>query len=445
MSSVCASNRGWLSGALGTARQSAVAEWRRHRVLWVTSAVLLLLSAIYVGRGLRQLVFQNELAVDLQMRWLEQRYVYNGQNPYDVVELVHAQKFNLPLPECTRDNRVDPEIGKLYHRAGGYPPWTFLTVAPIVLPTQWHFATTYFAILNVLALAITFVWAYLIGRPHSQAGGVFLGAAAVAVFGNFRSLQVGQYGILVNALLIGVYWLVQKRRPVAGGILFGLATLKPQISVLFGLSFLARRQWRALVAATAYVVLATLFTWVMTKTNPIEMLEQMYALAQRWAYHPNPFIHEQIGLGCNSFTSVLIDLQLAPRVATPLAAITGLLLTGVLMWLWQNSSTLTLFAIVATTGRLWSYHRPYDDVMLIFLIVALGKLVITHRSMGTVFAFCLVGLSLWAPFPKAFPPLPVQIAIISSWLFGLAVLLMWEPRADQIKDQINLNETIASV
>jgi len=373
------------------------------------------------------------------MRWLEQRYVYNRQNPYDVVQLVRAQRFNLTLPECTRDNRVDPEIGKPYQRAGGYPPWTFPTVAPIVLPTQWHFTATYFALLNVLALTITFVWAYQIGRPHSRAGGVFLGAAAVAVFGHYRSLQVGQYAILVNALLIGVYWLVQKSRPFASGILFGLAMLKPQISVLFALGFLVRRQWRALAAATAYVVLASLVTWVMTRTNPIEMLAQMYTLAQGWADHPNPSIHEQIPLGCNSFSSLLLDLHLDRKVATPLAAITGLLLAAVLMWLWRNSSTLTLFAIAATTGRLWSYHRPYDDVMLIFLMVALGKLVMTHRSIGTVLAFCLVGLSLWAPFPIRFPPLALQIALMSSWLFGLAILLAWEPRSGWIEDQINLN------
>ena len=120
--------------------------------------------------------------------------------------------------------------------------------------------------------------------------------------------------------------------------------------------------------------------------------------------------NEQIAMGISSFSSVLLDLHLDRKIATPLAAITGLLLAGVLMWLWRNSSTLTLFAIAATTGRLWAYHRPYDDVMLIFLIVALGKLVMTHRSIGTVFAFCLVGLSLWAPFPKRTIPLPLQIA-----------------------------------
>jgi hypothetical protein len=182
------------------------------------------------------------------------------------------------------------------------------------------------------------------------------------------------------------------------------------------------------------VGLASLVTWAMTRTNPIEMLAQMYALAQQWADNPNPWIQEQISLGCNSFSSLLIDLHLDKKFATPLAAITGLLLAGVLFSLWRNSSTLVLFAIAATVGRLWSYHRAYDDVMLIFLLVALGKLVLRHRSTGTVLAFCLVGLSLWAPFPIKFPPLAIQIAVMSSWLFGLAILLAWEPRSGSIEE-----------
>jgi uncharacterized membrane protein YczE len=444
MSSLAASNQGWVASPIQTTGQHAITGWRRHLLLYVASAALLLLGATYVGYGLRHLVSTQKPATDLHMRWLEQRYVYNGQNPYDVIKVVRSRLFDLPPPECPRDNRVDPRIGKPYQRAGGYPPWAFPSVAPIVLPTRWPVTTAYFALVNILALTITFIWAYRIGRPHGPAGGVFLGAAAVAVFGNYRSLQVGQYSILVTSLLIGVYWLVQKNKAVAGGIVFGLAALKPQVSAVFGLGFVVRRQWRALAAATAYVVVASIITWVLTKTDPIEMLQQMYALGQSWVDHPNPRVHEQIPMGSCSFSSVLLDLHLERTIATPLAAIVGFTLAGVLMWLWRDSSTLTLFAIAATTGRLWSYHRPYDDVMLIFLLVALGKLTLTHRSIGTVLAFCLVGLSLWAWFPIKFPPLALQIAIMSSWLFGLAVLLAWEPRSGQVGAQIDLNESTVS-
>jgi hypothetical protein len=255
---------------------------------------------------------------------------------------------------------------------------------------------------------------------------------------------VGQYGILINAMLIGVYWLTERRKNVEGGILFGMATLKPQISVPFGLIFLVRKYWKALAAASAYVVVASVFTWVMTRTNPIEMLQQMYALAQNWAEHPNPNINEQIPMGSSSFLSVLLRLHVDKKIATPLAAITGMVLAMALTWLWRNSSTLTLFAIAATTGRLWSYHRPYDDVMLIFLIVPLGKLVLAHRSIGTVLPFLLVGISLWTPFKGYYPALGLQIVQILIWLLGLATVLAWEPRSGLAKDQMVLDAAIAA-
>src|SRR6516225_6698343 len=126
-----------------TALRNAFAEWCRHPVLWTVSGALLALSAAWIVVGFNYLIV-HPYAVDLEMRWMEQRYVYNGQNPYDVVELVSALRDHRPLPECTRDNRVDPRIGAPYHRAGGYPPWAFPTVALFVLPTEFLYTRIYF-------------------------------------------------------------------------------------------------------------------------------------------------------------------------------------------------------------------------------------------------------------------------------------------------------------
>lgn len=189
------------------------------------------------------------------------------------------------------------------------------------------------------------------------------------------------------------------------------------------------------------MVLASLFTWAMTRTNPVEMLQQMYALAQGWVDHPDPRINEQHPIGTSSFSTVMLALHVDRKIATPLAAITGLFVCGILAWLWRRSSTLTLFAIAATLGRLWSYHMAYDDVMMIFLIVALGRLALMHPSKATVFAFCIVGLSLWAPLPKSNPLAP-QFAQIGSWLLGLSILLAWEPQSSQIEDHFDLDEKV---
>jgi hypothetical protein len=424
----------------------AVGGWRRHPILWTGSVPLLFLSAAWIVMGYNYLLV-HPYAVDLEMRWVEQRYVYNGQNPYDVVELVSALRDHRPLPECTRDNRVDPGIGPPYHRSGGYPPWAFPTTALFVLPTQFRFTRIYFGVLDALALAITFVWAYHIGRRHSRAGGVFLGAAALAIFGHCVALRVGQYSILVNILLVGMYVLVERQKPVLAGIAYGMAALKPQISALFALIFLVRRQWKSLAAATAYLVIASLVTWAFTKTDPLEMLTQMQALAHRWTYHPDAF-NRQLDVklrgpfpqGYSSFSTLLMQWHVDWTIATSLGAVLGLLTAALLLWFWRNSSTLSMFAVAATLGRLWSYHLPYDDVMLIFLVAALGERVLTRPSIWSVLALSLVGISLWTPMRGwGTPyPLPFQIAQISSWLFGLTVLLASQPRFSRRDDKSKL-------
>jgi len=399
---------------------------RRQHILWAVAAVLLLVGAAYLGRGFTFLLLQRYSLTDFKHRWGEQRYVYNGQNPYDVVELIAAQHAKQPPPECSRDNRVDPRIGPLYFRQGGYPPWAFVTGALFVLPAAFPIACNYYAVLNALALVLTFLWAYHMGRSHSRASGLVLGAAALAIFGNYKTLQVGQYGILVNGLLIGLYYLLVRHRRWLAGVAYGMAALKPQISALFAIIFLVRRQWASLLAATAYIGLASLGTWALTKTNPIEMLSQMYDMGQKW-----------VDSSYSTFTQVLVELHVDKKIVTPVVAILGLLSTGVLMWLWRNGSMLTLFAIAATIGRLWSYHRNYDDVMLIFLVVALGKTVLARPSLWTVFAFILVGLTLWVPVPSLHKlyPLELQLIQIFGWLFGLAVLLANQPRFSPREDE----------
>jgi hypothetical protein len=382
------------------------------------------------------------------MRWLEQRYFYNGQNPYDVALYAFSLRKHEPPPECARNNRFDPKIGPLYYRQGGYPPWYFLTATMLILPTDFNTTRIYFAVLNGLALAFTAVWAYRFGRFHSLAAGVMLGSATLALYGNYKAIEVGQFGILVNAFLIGAYWLAERQKPVAAGISYGMAILKPQISALFVFIFLVRRQWKLLLAATAYGLLACAVAWAVTRTNPVEMTLQMVALTREWTH---PVVKEQpepgpqptqLTIGRSELLSLFEDLGASYNVAMPLAALVGLIALGVLLWRWRKATPLTLLAIAATVSRLWSYHYVYDDVMLVFLLVALGRLALTHRSLGTVLAFGLVGLSLWTPVyyhlvvVDGRPHLALQIAQMLTWLFGLAVLLAWEPRSNRGTEEL---------
>jgi hypothetical protein len=384
------------------------------------SAVLLLLSTAWLTRGFKHLVV-DDFRIDLSSRWREQRYIYKGQNPNDLGAAAGATEFGWPLPDCPRDRRIDPDIGPIYHWEGCYPGWSYFTGAAFVLPTNFKITRLYFGFLNVLALAVTSVWAYGIGRPHGAAGGVLLAASVLAVSTNYNTLNMGQYSLIVNGLLVGAYYfLVAKPRPVAAGVLYGLAAIKPHMSALFALVFLVRKQWTLLATTACYMVFASLCIWELSKTDPLEMLTQAVAAGT--------------GRGSNggscSLLSVLLKFGVDRAFATRVSTVVGLIAAGWLMWIWRNAPLLTLFAIAATIGRLWTYHHEYDDVMLIFLLVALGQAMFIRNSTWTSFGFFIVGAALWCPvfyIPWRFNFL-VQIAEMSSWLAGLVILLAAEPR-----------------
>src|SRR5262249_34534705 len=64
----------------------------------------------------------------------------------------------------------------------------------------------------------------------------------------------GQNGFL-TASLIGAALLLLERRPVAAGIFIGLLSYKPQFGILFPVALIASRQWRAIVTASATIIL----------------------------------------------------------------------------------------------------------------------------------------------------------------------------------------------
>jgi hypothetical protein len=95
--------------------------------------------------------------------------------------------------------------------------------------------------------------------------------------------------------------------------------------------------------------------------------------------------------------SYVIQAGCAPSVATKLIAICTVLLAGLLLYLWRQAPIITHFAIASVAARFWTYHSNYDNVIVAFLLLALGYLAWNRKSMILWAAFLLVGLSLWLP------------------------------------------------
>ncbi|MEM1366880.1 MAG: glycosyltransferase family 87 protein, partial [Cyanobacteria bacterium P01_H01_bin.15] len=235
----------------------------RPSILWGLGILLLLLSSLYLGKGFYQLAIANfgdglnlqRNAQDLFARWQEQYYVLQGHYPYFVRE---------------GSLHVNFEIGPV--KSGGYPPWAFWTALFLVPSWSWPATRLYFTLLNLVALGVVGVFSYRVGAAYGRSQGLLALGSVLAISANTTTLNNGQYGLVLNALLIGMYCLLEQRRGILAGLVLAIAFIKPNVSGFFLFILIAQKRLGALVAFSAYLGFASLAVWRMTGVSPLQMI-----------------------------------------------------------------------------------------------------------------------------------------------------------------------------
>jgi hypothetical protein len=169
-----------------------------------------------------------------------------------------------------------------------------------------------------------------------------------------------------------------------------------------------------MTAATAYVVAASLVIWAITRTDPITMLMQVVDRRRAggstmWrANWPLDIGHV---LGISDSTTLVVT------------AIWGLVLSFLVMWAFRKLDLVSLLGVASVFGYLWTVHFAYDDVMIAFLLIAIGHLALRESKLFNGIVFGLVGISLWLP-PRISVIPYVRYCQLIVWTFALIYLLM---------------------
>jgi alpha-1,2-mannosyltransferase len=119
-----------------------------------------------------------------------------------------------------------------------YPPTYLFAVWPLSFPP---FRIAYL-VWDMVTLGL-FLWA-VFGTRIRTVMVFFVLLAPVTVI----TLSQGQNGLLISALIVGGMRLMRER-PVLGGMLLGLATIKPQLGVLIPFALISAGCWRTLASA----------------------------------------------------------------------------------------------------------------------------------------------------------------------------------------------------
>ena len=397
---------------------------RGRRLLAAGAALLLLLGAAYQAIGFRALLnFRQEgLAYDLRLRWVETHYVLGGRNPTDVY---NASKGDLGAYERETGRRAAPRADLGVPKDAGYPPWSYLFGALAFWP-PWPAVRGYWAAFNVAALAGTVAWAAARARGSGPLAALLAGAV-LACSSDATTLAMGQAGLVMVGMLAGSLALMERRRDWAAGLLLGLAMFKPTTAAPFLFAALVAGRWRAVVGAGAYLALAAGATWARVGVDPLVMTSHTLKAATHY-----------LGDGTGP-VNWLLAAGLTGEAAGRAAAAGVFLIAAPSMWLARRRGPTVLFAIAAVACRLWTYHRSWDDNVLLFVLVPLLALAASGRRPGVWAAALGVGLSLWLP-ARLFVPDRFAYATwtnvlqVIAWVVGAATLALAADPAPTLGD-----------
>ena len=378
------------------AARTRAAAIRPAGALAIACALMLVaLASLVPVRGLWLL--HTDHGVDMQTRWQEVQYLLRGVDP--ITRTSGGGDVEIVFEDLAIPGR---EVA-----LGVYPPWSYVMSVPLLFPGTLRGATTWFVVLNGGLLALLAAWAWGTGR--GRAGPAFALGCTLAVLvldGLARTLTVGNYGVVVLALLVGALLLAERGRAGLAGTLFGLSLLKPTLAGPFVLALMviawrggAAGVLRMLGGAVAVVVGASALFWWMTGTDPVT------AFLKGQTYLPY-FATEGGGstlLWRNYLTLPGIwvgpfYLELDQYVGMVLSLAVGALAALALA---RRGTALEQFAIASVVAMTWSYHRPYDSLLLVFLLLALAEHGLRGERSGApwiaVPTALVVGVTLWLP------------------------------------------------
>lgn len=206
-------------------------------------AVLVLVAAVQAASTLGTLGTPQVYRKDLLQDYLAARAILDGKDPYQPMSALRAEYLGA----------VDGALA--FPHPTPHPPPALLLTLPLGLTTYPRAAAAWL-VLEYLLLGVSCV---LIVRHVRETGKatapLALAALALWTVPVRDDLVLGQFSLVILALLVGSYLALRGRRAVLGGALLGAAVSLKFLGWPLVLFYAWKRQWRVVFAASAALVL----------------------------------------------------------------------------------------------------------------------------------------------------------------------------------------------
>jgi len=373
---------------------------RLWRAFLLAAVALMAVAALYrVPTELWRLAFEplgHGASTDLKKRFIEVHEWFAGRPVYGVVE------------------------------SADYPPASYPVLFPLVHWPTLAATRLVWTASTIAALAWLTVLCVRESGAQDRTAKAFAALLPLACYATAANIRIGQMGVhLLPLLVAGVLRLARAERSwgrdAAAAALLVVALVKPTFSVPFFWIAFFRGGWRATVLICGGYAALTLLGAAFQHGD-------LPSLIHGWLGQSGNVEFDTAH--ANLFTwMAALGLQ---RFILP-ASLLVLLVAGGWTWWRRDADPWGLLAVAAIVARVWSYHRWYDDILMLLPVLALLRMIAAQGASGRSdrAAMVLVAL-LWG-----FAILPAQLfagrvplsgaikaAKTTVWMATFAVLLV---------------------
>lgn len=312
------------------------------------------------------------------------------------------------------------------------PPASMALIAPVY---GWREPAAVMLAWTVAAVAAV---AWLVPQLVRESGAetrlerAFVALMPLAIYPTGAVIGNGQLTLFVLPLALAGVLLLRSReggwgRDIVASLLIVASLAKPAVTAPFFLvaAFAVRGCRPALLVVAAYAAL-TLFAATFQPMGAVAQLRQFLALAAVMS----------VSAGEANLHILLADLGLAGWIAPASLAVVALLA----VWVWRHRriDVWLLIGVVAIAARFWTYHRWYDDLLILLPMLALFRIakqgpasddldLAAGTLLGLTLAFLLAPGGLYllpAPWNRIY--VDVQVVV---WISDLVFLIVVAARA----------------
>jgi glycosyl transferase family 87 len=305
-----------------------------------------------------------------------------------------------------------------------YPPATYLLLWPLLGWLSLDAARWFWAVTSVCACVAIVVLGWRIAGARTGWERIFVALLLLSINGTGVAIGNGQLILhILPALLAAVLLLDRNHRTwstdVIVAALLTWTLVKPSVAApFFWVVLFADKRWRwrpAVLLVLMYAILTVAAAAFQQENLPTLLARCLSKASSATAQFP----------GTRNVDSLLIAVGWERWIT--LTATLIFVALGIWTYRYRRADKWLLVAVAAMVARLWTYHRLYDDVLILVPELVLFRIA-TQNDEKKLLAGVLLGLTAVAMLcPTRYLNQPTEWAVVSDWtcIFAICHTILW--------------------